>query len=305
MEKIKILLFYKFVNIKNPSDFIEKHLAFCKTLKIFGKVLVGTEGINGSISGTKEQIEKYKGSLRKDKRFSDVVFKEESGESHPFTRISVKERDEIISIGKKINMKKTGKYISPEEFLNLYDEDDGNLLILDARNDYEWKVGKFKNSLTPDIKTFREFPKFVDSIKDKKDKKIVMYCTGGIRCEKASSYMIQQGFKNVKQLHGGIITFCQKFPNTVWNGKCFVFDKRLISHINEDGKSISRCYLCDSSCDLYRNCKNKKCDKFVIMCLDCEKKMNACCTDNCLREFRKQCSEKSFLKQGRRMSLVN
>ena len=305
MNNINILLFYKFVEVENPSDFVEKHLAFCKKLKIFGKVLVGKEGINGSISGTKEQTEKYKEKLREDKKFSDIIFKEEIGKSSPFTKMSVRDRDEIIRMGKKIDMNNVGKYISPKEFLSLYDREDKNLIILDARNDYEWKVGKFKNSITPNIKTFREFPKFVESIKDKKDKKIVMYCTGGIRCEKASSYMIQQGFNDVRQLHGGIISFCQKFPNTVWDGKCFVFDKRLVSNINEDGGLISECLLCNSSCDLYRNCKNKKCDKFVIMCLDCEKKMNACCTDNCLREFRKQCSEKSFLKQGRRMSLVN
>jgi len=127
-----------------------------------------------------------------------------------------------------------------------------------------------------------------------------MYCTGGIRCEKASAYMIEKGFKNVMQLEGGIINFCQQYPNTLWEGRCFVFDKRLISSVGQTNPPITNCIICNVRCDLYRNCRNVNCDKLVVMCLDCEKKMNGCCSEICFKEFKIQCIEKSIRKQGRR-----
>ena len=301
--KINILLFYKFKQIENPKKFAREQLKLCKELEVFGKIFVAKEGINGSISGTIEQTEKYKKFLLSKKGFRDVIFKEEFSNEHPFKKMFVRIKDEIIRIDKKIDMKKTGKYIDPKDLLELYESGE-NFVILDTRNDYEWKVGKFKNAITPDIETFREFPKFVDKIKNLKDKKIVMYCTGGIRCEKASSYMIQQGFKDVHQLHGGIITFCQQFPDTIWEGRCFVFDKRLMTNINQKNLPISKCIVCEKSCDLYRNCKNPSCDKLIVMCLDCEKKMNACCSEICLDEFKEHCLEKSLRKQGRMVANI-
>ncbi|MEK6817283.1 MAG: rhodanese-related sulfurtransferase [Nanoarchaeota archaeon] len=298
--KINILLFYKFQKIGNPKSFAKEHLKFCKKLEVLGKVLVSEEGINGSISGTVEQTEKYKKFLKSKKGFEDIWFKEEMSNEHPFTRMFVRVKKEIIALDKPINLNKIGKHLSPKEFLELYKKNE-DVIILDARNDYESKVGKFKNAITPQIKTFREFPKAVEEMKNMKNKKIVMYCTGGIRCEKASAYMIQKGFKNVMQLKGGIINFCQQYPDTVWEGRCFVFDKRLMTNINQTSPPISECELCGKLCDLYRNCKNHNCDKLVIMCLNCEKKMNACCSKKCLQEFREHCMGKSSMKQNRRM----
>ena len=306
MEKIHILLFYKFVEIKSPDRFVREHLQFCKKLGVLGKILVAKEGINGSISGTKSRVEKYKNNLKKDKRFSDIFFKEDVGTMHPFTRMAVRVKKEIIRMDKQVNLSKKGKYVNSEQFLELYDKKDKNLIILDARNDYESKVGKFKGAITPNIKTFREFPDYVKkNIKKLKGKKIVTYCTGGIRCEKASAYLVEQGCKEVYQLEGGILTFCKERPDTVWQGKCFVFDKRLVTPVNKKDETLTDCEICSIKCDLYRNCKNNDCDRYVIMCLNCEKKMNGCCSGKCLKEFRQGCLIKSLKNQGKKQLVVN
>jgi len=205
---------------------------------------------------------------------------------HPFKKMVVKVKKVVLNFGVEINLKNTGNYLSPKEFLDIYDENNEDLIILDTRNEYESRVGKFKNAITPKIKTFREFPKFVKELEDKKDKKIVMYCTGGIRCEKASAYMKEQGFKDVSQLHGGIMTFGKEFPDSVWEGTCFVFDKRMTSDINSNSNSkpISNCSLCGVKCDLYKDCANWRCDDFCVVCIDCEKGFGGCCSKGCFSE---------------------
>lgn len=282
MEKMIVAAFYKYVDIAKPEKFRKEHLEFCNSLAIKGRILVAEEGINGSVSGTREQIEEYKNNLRKNIIFSDIVFKEDECLMHPFKKMVVKVKKEIVNFGQDVDLNKTGKHLSPEEFLNLYNSGE-DVLILDARNEYESRVGKFAGAITPKIKTFRDFPKVIEELKDKKDKKIIMYCTGGIRCEKASAYMIQQGFSDVSQLEGGILNFGKNFPNTIWEGKCFVFDKRLISSVNEDEKDrpITNCEVCQVECDLYKNCANNSCDKFCIICIECEKNLGGCCSREC------------------------
>ncbi len=300
MEKIHILLYYKFVGIENPAEFADEHLKFCKSLGLSGKVLVGKEGINGSVCGTKQQIKKYKSRMKKDERFRDIVFKEDIGDSAPFTKMAVRVRPEIIAMKENVDLNMKGDYVSAEELFNMY-EGGEDFVILDARNDYEWKVGKFKNAVTLSIKSFREFPKEVKKLKNKlTGKKIVTYCTGGIRCEKASAYMKQIGFENVFQLKDGIITFCKEYPDSFWEGKCFVFDKRLLADYNNFDNDISNCGVCGGACDLYRNCRNTDCDKLSVMCVSCEKEMSGCCSHICLESFRKACLEKSRKNQGRK-----
>ena len=302
MEKIHILLFYKFVPISNIEVFAEKHLEICKSIGLFGKVLVANEGINGSISGTKTQTEKYKSFLKGISEFSDIIFKEEVGVLHPFEKMAVRTKKEIIRLDEEIDMNKKGKYLSPKEFLELY-ENKEDVIILDARNDYETKAGRFKNALTPGIKTFRQFPKAAEMLRDKKDKKIVLYCTGGIRCEKASAYLIGNGFNDVSQLEGGIITFCQKFPKTVWEGRCFVFDKRLISGVDSESEAITKCQYCSKPCDLYRNCKIAGCNVLFNLCKKCEKDSLGCCSKECFDEYKNFLLEKAMINMGRRKVL--
>ncbi len=300
MENIHTLLFYKFITLKNVNEIAEKQKQICDSIGLKGKILLAEEGINGSVSGAQEQVEAYKTEMKKDEFFSDIIFKEEIGSLMPFERMVVKVKKEIIRLDIPLDVKKTGKHISPEEFLDLYNKNE-EITVLDARNNYESQIGKFKDAITPDIKTFREFPKVAEMLKDKKDKKIVMYCTGGIRCEKASAYLIEQGFKDVSQISGGIITFCQKLPETLWEGKCFVFDDRLISPVNQKQPLLEKCVACESSCDLYKNCRNAICNKRISICRDCKTKFNGCCSQACLEEFKLKCKEKEI--SNRKLSI--
>lgn len=297
MKQIHIILFYKFVDIDNPEDCVEKQLDFCTNEGLLGKILVATEGINGSLSGSKEQVESYKNFLTKQPGFSDINFKEEIGTFSPFKKMIVRQKNEIIRMDQELNLTNRGKYITPKELMELYDSDE-EFIVLDTRNNYESEVGKFKNAITPDIDTFREFPDALKSLEDKKDKKIITYCTGGIRCEKATAYMIKEGFENVYQLQDGILNFCQQFPNTLWEGKCFVFDQRLLSHVDPDTEPITNCIHCKESCDRYQNCKNPTCDDFIVLCENCSEKFNGCCSEKCIDEYKNYTTRKSRERQG-------
>lgn len=291
MGKIHILLFYKYVSIEDLAMFREQHLNACLKLGVRGRILVAPEGINGSVSGTKEQTESYKSLLCSDVRFSDILFKEDTGVMHPFRKMEIKIKKEIVAFGQDVDLSKAGTYLSPREFLEMY-ETEGNkigkdIIILDARNEYESRVGRFKGALLSPIKNFRDFPKVAEQLSDKKDKKIVMYCTGGIRCEKASAYLKQNGFHDVSQLHGGILTFGKEFPDTIWEGTCFVFDKRLTSAVNTEEHPLTICELCNIPCDLYRNCAEVSCDKFCTVCLTCEQTYGGCCSEKCFEKMMK------------------
>lgn len=285
METLHILLFYKYVNIENPEKFMKEHLAYCKELGLLGRILVANEGINGSVCGTEEQTETYKKHMLADGRFNGMQFKEDLGTMYPFKKMVIKIKPEIVRFGVDVDLKNTGKHISPEEFLKLY-ENKEDVVILDARNNYEWKAGKFRDAVTLDIENFRDFPQATDKLAHLKDKKVVMYCTGGIRCEKASAYLVEKGFRDVSQLDGGILTFAKKYPDTTWEGTCFVFDKRLISAVNTTGSPITNCEICDEVCDLHRNCKT--CNKLIVCCPNCKIKMNGCCSDWCLDHLQKK-----------------
>jgi len=286
-DKIHILLFYKYVEIEDPDAFRKEHLQKCKEIGLLGRILVAQEGINGSVSGSVEQIEKYKEIMWSDSRFNDLVFKEDMGLMHPFKKMIVKTKKEIVNFGVGVNMNNSGKYLTPKEFLELYKSDE-EIVILDARNEYEAKVGKFKNATILPIKTFREFPEAVKKIENLKDKKIVTYCTGGIRCEKASAYLKDQGFTNVSQLKGGILTFAKEFPDSVWEGRCFVFDKRLVSKVNSGDDLITNCEICGIKCDLYKNCRHNACDKYCSICINCDAEYAGCCSKNCFNIFMKE-----------------
>lgn len=282
MKQIHVLLFYKFTKIAKPQTFAAEHLEACKRLGLLGRILIAEEGINGSVAGTEDKTEAYKKLLRSTPGFEDVVFKEDLNLSCPFKRMIVKAKKEIINFGQQVNLDNKAPYISSQELVELY-RSGKDFILLDARNEYESRVGKFKNAITPPLKTFRDFPAALEPLKDKKDALIVTYCTGGIRCEKASAYMREQGFTNVKQLDGGILTFGKQFPNTVWEGTCFVFDKRLVSPINEGDTRHMVCESCGVVCDLYKNCAQVDCDRYVVICTNCDDRLQGCCSEACFK----------------------
>ena len=229
----KIIALYQFCEITNPKKLqiiLKKEL---KNLQILGTIIIGHEGINGTVSGSETNINKALKFLKSDSRFSDLDIKYSFSNKAPFLRLKVKIKKEIVTMGID-DIKPTtqaGKYVSYDQWDSLLNDED--TVLIDTRNDYEYSIGTFKNSINPKTSNFKEFPNWVKKQKFteevKKSKNIAMFCTGGIRCEKASSYMKNEGFKNVYHLKGGILKYLENtdIKNSLWQGECFVFDDRV------------------------------------------------------------------------------
>lgn len=290
MSEYKVLSFYKYVYVENPEEFAKQHLNWCLDNGIQGKVYLAKEGINGSVFGDEMTIKKYKENLTSYKIFQDVWFKETATEQIAFSKMHVRVKDEIVNSNlKETKLEHTAPKLTPEQLLKFY-ESKKDFVIVDARNWYESKIGKFKNAITPQVKHFREWPKVVESLNQYKDKTIVTYCTGGIRCEKASAYMREQGFKDVYQMDGGILNFIQKYPDTYWEGGMFVFDERKVVEPNkkEELKYTANCYFCNKPTAYHINCHNVICDKLIVCCHDCKVEKEYCCSNECRTSERKR-----------------
>lgn len=282
----RILLYYKFVHIEDHEDYAREHLKFCKELGLKGRILVAPEGINGTVSGTVEQTEQYMDEVRKDPRFADMVFKIDEANDHAFKKMFVRPRKEIVTFRQEgiDPTEQTGKYLSPKEWYEYLQRDD--VIVLDGRNDYEYDIGHFRGAIRPEVRSFREFPEWIrKNLSKYKDKTILTYCTGGIRCEKLSAWMLKEGFKEVYQLDGGIVTY-GKDPETkgrFWDGKCYVFDERISVPINrtEEDVVVGRCYHCGRPEDRYINCANPWCNLQHVCCEECEKIHKRSCCKAC------------------------
>jgi UPF0176 protein len=288
--KYHVLLFYKYVPVDNPQQIVDEHLQWCLRNDIKGRVYIADEGINGTVSGTTENIEKYKTQLRSYPIFNDIWFKEDESEGHAFFKMLVRLKKEIVHSGlENVSLKNGGKRLTPDELLKFYEEGK-DFVIVDARNWYESNIGRFKNALTPPMKNFREWKNIAEELKDQKDKTIVTYCTGGIRCEKASAYLVENGFKDVYQLDGGIVNFIKKYPDTYWEGGMFVFDERRVINPNTRNEMhhIAHCYYCGEPTSYYINCHNQDCDKLFVCCHECKIKYDYCCSEECRNSANKR-----------------
>jgi UPF0176 protein len=287
MPSTKILLYYKYVPIEDPLALKEAQKKLGQRLDIKGRILVSAEGINGTVAGDEKAIDQYMQETKNDPRFADMEWKISWADEQVFPRLKVVVRDEIVTLGIQktgtdVSIENKASYIEPEELLQLY-ENNQDFVIVDARNGYESEIGKFKNSITPTIENFRDFPAFVQTqLSDYKDKTVVTYCTGGVRCEKASAYLVEQGFTNVRQLHGGIHEYGQRTGGKHFEGEMFVFDKRLHTPINSvDPSVISRCQYCATQIARYIDCAVLSCDSLFICCEDCEALHMAACSEEC------------------------
>ena len=287
----RVLLYYKYVTIDDPETFAAEHLKFCKEHHLKGRILVSTEGINGTLSGTKEDTDKYIEHMHADSRFADLTFKIDEAESHAFKKMHVRPRREIVALDleEDINPREiTGKYYSPKEFKAALEDE--NTVILDARNDYEYDLGHFRGAIRPDITRFRDLPEWVRNNKEQLDgKNIVTYCTGGIRCEKFSGWLVKEGFENVGQLHGGIATY-GKDPETkglYWDGKMYVFDERISVDVNQIDKTvIGKDHFYGTPCERYINCANPECNKQILVSEENEEKYLGACSYDCAKHER-------------------
>jgi len=273
----KVITFYKYIELENPRYWMHKFRWICNELNLLGRILIAEEGVNGAVCGEIDCIKEFKKKIKESEIFSDLTFREMESEEQVYHKLTVKIRDEIVVFGEKIDLSKRGTHIEPEELKAMIDNKE-NLVLLDARDEYEHKIGKFKNALTLPIENFKDFPKTVNILEPYKNDKIVMYCTGGVRCEKSSAFLKQNGFENIYQLKGGIINFINKYPGEYFEGSCFVFDDRLTA---SNGRPISICVHCGNKNDRYMNCHNLDCDRLFVCCDGCGSKNNFCCSIKC------------------------
>lgn len=287
----KILLYYKYVNIKNPDDLQEKQKALCTKLNLKGRILVSSEGINGTLGGNEKSVKDYMQITNEYPGLEDMEWKISEGPEKAFPKLRVVLREEIVTLGlkqknKDVNLQHKADYIEPEELKKMYEKNE-DFVIIDGRNEYEGRVGKFKNAIVPNIKAFREFPKFVKTIEHLKDKQIITYCTGGIRCEKASAYLKEQGFKKVKQLHGGIHRYSDLTGGENFEGEMYVFDNRVTTEVNRVNPTvIAECHHCKNKISRFINCKNVECNKQIICCEKCQDEHKGCCSSKCVQKVK-------------------
>jgi len=285
-QKRVTISFYKYHHILNPAEFRNELYLGLNSLNVLGRIYVATEGINAQISVPEENLIFFKEYLYSISFLNGLrlnIAVQDDGRS--FFKLKILVRKKIVADGlddSTFDVTQQGQHVSAVEFNKL--ADDPNTIIIDMRNHYESEVGHFKNAICPDVDTFREELQMAeDLMSDQKDKNLLMYCTGGIRCEKASAWMKHKGFKNVFQLNGGIIKYAQEVKElnleNKFIGKNFVFDERLGERITED--IIAVCHQCGKPCDEHTNCKNDGCHLLFIQCEECREKFNGCCSAEC------------------------
>ena len=261
-----VLIYYKYVSIENLEEFLKQHQKICKDLELTGRIIIAKEGINGTIEGLVENCQKYQNWLVSFNEFTDIEFKVSESDGKAFPKLSIKVRDEIVSGHTKIDPNvTTGKYLSPKDLQNWF-EDGKEFYIIDMRNDYEHQSGHFQNSVLPKLGHFCDLPKILPSIEHLKDKTVVSVCTGGIRCETASGFLISNGFCDVWQLKGGIFRYLEEFPSQYFLGKMYVFDGRILLGFGQ--KSIGKCQICGVPSENYVNISG---GKHLICCEKCIK----------------------------------
>ncbi|GAA0480629.1 rhodanese-related sulfurtransferase [Salinibacillus aidingensis] len=285
-EKYQVLLYYKFVHIEDPETYAAEHLEFCKELGLKGRILVAEEGLNGTVSGTVEQTNKYMETMHNDPRFADMMFKVDEVEGHAFKKMHVRHRPELVTLRLDDEWdpsEETAEFLDPKEFYEELQRDD--TVVLDTRNDYEYDLGHFRGAINPDIETFRELPEWIKENKDElKDKRVLMYCTGGIRCEKVSGWLQKEGIEDVAQLHGGIVTYGKdpEVQGELWDGKCYVFDERISVPVNQkEHVVVGRDYFDGKPCERYVNCADPDCNRQFLCSEENEYKYMRSCSHEC------------------------
>jgi UPF0176 protein len=283
----RVLLYYRFVPIANPESERDAQLALGKELGLLGRILIAEEGINGTVSGSFAATEAWKEYHRKHPLFYDVEFKEDPAAKHLFPRLSIRTRQEIITLGYTMQAETpTAPYIEPEDMRELLRKQqadpDPDTVILDTRSSYETIVGKFRGAIHLEVESFKEYGDRLDELAHLKDKKIITYCTGGIRCEKFTALMLEKGFQNVYQLHGGIIRYAHEMGGEGFEGQCYVFDDRIVAPVNiVDPVVIGHCESCQTPSEHMLNCANVNCNKQIILCEACAEALEGCCSDAC------------------------
>lgn len=277
----KILLYYKFTPVKDPEVVKLWQKTLCDSLNLRGRILVSRHGINGTVGGNVEDLKKYIKETKKFEGFRKTVFKWSDGSREDFPRMSVKHRRELVGFKNSddefdVNMDGVidgGDHLKPEEVHAMVEKYGDDVVFFDGRNAHEAKIGKFKNAVVPNTNTSRDFIAELESDKydDIKDKKVISYCTGGIRCEVISAMMKKRGFKEVYQIDGGIVKYGEKYGDDgLWEGALRVFDNRMVMNFSDKAKTIGECTHCSGKTSNFENCAHMECNDLVLICEDCK-----------------------------------
>ena len=291
MELQKIILYYGFAPVADPETLKLWQKTLCESLGLKGRILISKHGINGTLGGDMSALKKYVRETKQFAGFGKIDFKWSEGTGQDFPRLSVKTRKELVAFASpdEIQVDKTGvtnggKHLKPAEVNKLVEERGDEVVFFDGRNAFEAKIGKFKNAIVPETDTTHDFIRELESGKydHLKDKPIVTYCTGGIRCEILSAAMINRGFQEVFQIQGGIVRYGETFKDKgLWEGSLYVFDERMTMDFSDETKVIGECEACSGPTKNFVNCANLGCKDLVLLCEDCaEKPENLVCTPN-------------------------
>ena len=277
--------FYNYIPIDSHDEYRDYFYSYLNSLTILGRIYIASEGINAQISVPVHNWKKFKDDINDIEGLKNIPIKKSLSGGVSFYKLVVKVKKEIVAYGLNRNsydMKKVGKYLNPKEFNKALEEN--NTTVIDMRNFYETEVGRFKNAEIPQVEKSKDLlPEVRRMLEGREDHQVLLYCTGGIRCEKASSFLIGSGVSNVKQLHGGIMQYAheirEKGFESKFIGKNFMFDARLGERITND--IIANCHICERPSDTHRDCSNDACHILFIQCKECEKELNGCCSEDC------------------------
>ena len=295
--------FYKYVIIDDPFSFRDELFLKWNALAAFGRIYVANEGINAQMSIPEHNWKKFEIGLSKIKELKDIPFKiavEDDGKS--FFKLTIKVRKKIVADGlsqDEYDVTNVGKHLTAKQWNQAIEE---GATVVDMRNHYESEIGRFKGAICPEVETFKEeLPVVKDILNGKEEEQVLLYCTGGIRCEKASAYLKNHGFKNVSQLHGGIIDYVRQINENQhlenkFLGKNFVFDERRGERISDD--VISSCHQCGAACDQHTNCKNVNCNLLFLQCSECREKYENCCSVDCVEVAKMPEEKRKLLRKG-------
>lgn len=285
-QEYRVLLYYKYVSIENPEECANEHRQFCNDLGLKGRIIIAAEGINGTVSGTIEQTDAYMRYMDEHPLFNGTWFKVDEASEHAFKKMKVRYRSELVTLRLEDDIdphKVTGKHLKPIEFFEAMQRED--TVVIDARNDYEYDLGHFRGAVRPDILNFRDLPEWIRENKQEfEGKKILTYCTGGIRCEKFSGWLLKEGFEDVSQLEGGIVTYGKdpEVQGDLWDGQLYVFDERISVPVNhKEHVVVGKDYFTGEPCERYVNCANPECNKKILCSEENEHKHLRSCSHEC------------------------
>jgi UPF0176 protein len=282
-QDFRVLLYYRFTPLPDPAAEREAQHALALELGLKGRILIAAEGLNGTVSGPRRATDRWKEYHRSHPQWHNMEFKEDPCVGHVFPRLSIKVRPEVIAMDYPLDAPKpNAPYIEPEEMRQLLRNPDPDTVILDTRSTYETEVGRFRGAVSLPVESFRELAERIDELEAYKNKRLVTYCTGGIRCEKFTALLLEKGFKDVYQLHGGIIRYAHETGGEGFEGQCYVFDDRVVAPVNlVDPVVVGRCKVCHTPTEHMINCASEACNDQVLVCESCAHTLHGCCSTEC------------------------